>query len=128
VAELNQARAAARRARADWLLALESGVLGVDELVAAASADPQSPLRRIRLFQMIASLPMASPSRARDMLAAFRRMAVMPRALPDRELTVGWLVDRRSNPRRITALVDALNASGRQPPSERFPWSPIDDS
>jgi hypothetical protein len=128
VAELNQARAAARRARADWLLALDARVLGVDELVAAASADPQSPLRRIKLFQMIASLPGSTPSRARDMLAAFRPIAGVARSLPDRELTVGWLVDRRSNPRRITALVDALNAPDRRPPSERFPWSPIDDS
>ena len=128
VAELNQARAAARRARADWLLALETGVLGVDELVAAAGADPRSPLRRIKLFQLLASLPGSTPSRACGVLAAFRRIAGVPRALPDRELTVGWLVDGRSNPRRVTALVDALNASDRRPPSERFPWSPIDDS
>ena len=128
VAMLSQARAAAQRARAEWLFALEVRVLGVDELVAAAGADPRSPLRRIKLFQLLASLPGSTPSRACGVLAAFRRTAGVPRALPDRELTVGWLVDRRSNPRRITALVDALNASGRQPPSERFPWSPIDDS
>lgn len=128
VAKLNQAVAAARQARADWLLALEARVLGVDELVATAGSDPRSPLRRIKLFQVLASLPGSTPSRARGVMAAFRRIAGVPRALPDRELTVGWLVDGRSNPRRMTALVDALNASDRQPPSERFPWSPIDDS
>ena len=128
VAMLSQARAAAQRARAEWLFALEVRVLGVDELVAAAGADPRSPLRRIKLFQLLASLPGSTPSRACGVLAAFRRIAGVPRALPDRELTVGWLVDGRSNPRRVTALVDALNASDRRPPSERFPWSPIDDS
>ena len=127
VAMLSQARAAARRARAEWLFALEARVLGVDELVAAAG-DPRSPLRRIKLFQVLASLPGSTPSRACGVLAAFRRIAGVPRALPDRELTVGWLVDGRSNPRRMTTLVDALNASDRQAPSERFPWSPIDDS
>ena len=128
VAMLSQARAAARRARAEWLFALEARVLGVDELVAAAGAEPRSPLRHIKLFQLLASLPGSTPSRACGVLAAFRRIAGVPRAMPDRELTIGWLVDGRSNPRRVTALVDALNASDRRPPSERFPWSPIDDS
>ena len=127
VAMLSQARAAAQRARAEWLFALEVRVLGVDELVAAAGADPGSPLRRIKLFQLLASLPGSTPSRACGVLAAFRRIAGVPRAMPDRELTVGWLVDGRSNPRRMTALVDALNGPDRRPPSERFPWSPIDD-
>jgi len=123
IAKLDQAQAAARRLRADWLLALETGVLGIDELLATAGADARSPLRRIRLFQLLASLPRTTRGRARDDLAAFRRIAGVPRAMPDKELTVGWLVDGRSHPRRVTALVDALHASDRRPPTERFPWS-----
>ncbi len=122
VALLGQARAAARRARAEWLLALEATVLGVDELVAAAGASPRSPLRRITLFQVLASLPGATPSRARDDLAAFRRLAGVARAVPNRDLTVGWVVDGRSRPDRITALVDTLGSSDRRSPTERFPW------
>jgi hypothetical protein len=38
----------------------------------------------------------------------------------DRRLTV----DGHTNPGRMTALVDALNASDCPPPSERFHWSP----
>lgn len=78
VAKLNQAVAAARQARADWLLALEARVLGVDELVATAGSDPRSPLRRIKLFQVLASLPGSTPSRARGVMAAFRRIAGVP--------------------------------------------------
>jgi hypothetical protein len=71
---------------------------------------------------MLASLPGSTPTQAREDLAAYRRLAGAPRALPNRELTVGWVVDGRSGPDRVTALVDALGFVSRRAPSERFPW------
>ena len=105
-------------------------MLGVDELVAArwlpVPARRSDASSSSRCSPRCQARPRAEP--ATDLVAFRRDWPECAERCRIASLTVGWLVDGRSNPRRMTALVDALDASDRRPPSERFPWSPIDDS
>jgi len=121
------ALAAARRYRAEWLLSMNAGLLGIADLVEAARTEQGRPLRRLTVYELFRTSPDWSKRKADLALETLRRLAAVPADLPSRKLTVGWLVDPRSDGRRVSILADVLlSGQGRRlPPSDRFPYSPV---
>jgi hypothetical protein len=126
IPELNSALAASRRVRAEWLLAMEAGVLGVAELVSHATTEEGAPLRAIHLAEILRTQPGWGRRRTRVAMETLRRRLGVPGTTPDYRLTVGWLVDRRSSGWRRIALCDQLTNDPRSAPSAGFPYTPVD--
>lgn len=124
LAELNSALTAARRCRAEWLLSMDAGVLGLAELVSHATTDPGAPLRAIHLAEILRTQPGWGRRRSKAAMEILRRRIGVPETTPSWRLTVGWLVDRRCSGQRLTALCDQLTNDARSAPSDRFPYTP----
>jgi hypothetical protein len=125
LAELNSALAAARRCRAEWLLSMDAGLLGVAELVSHASTEEGAPLRAIHLTEILQSQPGWGRRRSKAAMETLRRRTQVGGTTPNHRLTVGWLVDRRSSGQRLTALCDQLTNDPRSAPSGGFPYTPV---
>lgn len=124
IASLAADLAAARELRGRWLVAVSQGMLGVGELL--GEAEGSAPLRRITLAQLFAALPGWDRGRAVRAMVVLRRCAKVPADNPNRDLTVGWVLDDRSRgPGRVVALANALLMSSGgppPPPHDRFPF------
>lgn len=117
---------AARRARGEALEGLASGVLAPAELLELASGEDGKALRRIPIRTMLRELG-CTGRRCDERMALFRRLAKVDAGRSDRELTIGWLIDRRTNGLRVAALAEVivpgyLSGSLRPPPTSDWPY------
>lgn len=117
------AAAAARRTRASWLVDIAEGNTTPLAAVVAATSLEGRPLRRIRLAELLANQPGWGSIRVRKTLEGVLHQLDLRGQRPDTaKLTVGWLIDTRSNGSRFTALLHAL--SDRVSPWPGFPFEP----
>lgn len=122
---------AARRARGDALTGLASGVLSPADLLELASAESGRPLRHIPVRSLLRELG-SSEKQSRELIRLLLRI-VQAGDANDKPLTVAWVIDRRTNGRRVTALADVLVSSRlvlsnqddalRPIPSEGWPYA-----
>lgn len=108
--ELSQARRAAGRMRAQWLVAVSQGRATLHELLTAATREGGQPLRALRLRMALTHLPGWSENRVDAVLAELRWFTGVPDSVPDRELNIAWLLlDARTIfGNRLTALATAM--------------------
>lgn len=122
IADLAADLAAARRVRAEWLIAIEAGMLGAADLVNTAATPSGAALRAVTLHQLFVGQPGWDGAKTARAIMAVRRICGVDRKVPTRRLTVGWALDARSDGRRIRALAEALVGTDRKPPTPRFPY------
>lgn len=114
------ALAEARHARADHLNAVYEGILTPLDVIDAAHEPTALALRKIPLDQLMLAVDGTSVPewrRIRDQM-----LAVLDLQVPDRDLTIGWLIDPRAGGRRLHALRDAMSKR-IDVPWPGFPWS-----
>lgn len=118
------AAARARRYRAEWLLAVAEGFTSPLDLVSHAATNQGRPLRRIRLSELVGTQPGWGAGRVRKTMGGLlHQLAVHGQSQsPTTRLTVGWILDPRSNGRRFDSLIHALTP--RQTPWTGFPFEP----
>lgn len=129
VADLVRARAASDALRGEWIADLRTGASSVFDLLRYLDAEPDSPLRHIRLTTATAAHLEGTgragvKARAKRVVARTLRVA---EASPDTKPTIGWVLDGRSGRRRLHSYVDALGdeqSSTRAAPWPGFPLSP----
>lgn len=122
LAVANQARAAARRYRAEWLVAVNQELVTPLDVVTQAAEDEGRPLRRLSVRQLLAAQPGWGEARVSAAIARLRSvLAEQTRA--QGELSVGWLIDNRSNGRRFLGWLDAVHVARDTPPWAGFPFT-----
>jgi hypothetical protein len=119
LAEANTARAAAALMRAEWLVALDAGVVDADGLIDQACVPEGRPLLRLPLRQVLISQPHFGNARAGKTLA--RMQSILGVEMPIRDMTVAWLLDSRVGGRRFMAWLDAT-LKNRSEPASGFPY------
>lgn len=110
----------ARLLRADHLLAVHEGLLEPLDVVDAARHPTAQALRRIRLDELFLSAQGTSTREWR--LIRKRILGVLNLDVPDRDLTIGWVIDPRAGGRRLHALKDSLRPR-LEVPWPGFPWA-----
>jgi len=115
--ELNDARRVASRARAEWLVGLESGFVTIADVLQYSTSENGAPVQKLKLGSMLTAAHGAARARA----AVKHILAVLEVDVPASEVTVGWLMDSRTGGRRLMALSDALNPKDA-PPVPGFPF------
>lgn len=114
-------RAKSRQARTGWRHALLDGMVGVDELLAAAATVEGKPLRRLGLREVLASRPGCSQVQANRILARLRMfLNVSAEELPTKAMTVAWLLDGRAAGR---SEAWAMALAGATTVYEGFPFA-----
>ncbi len=111
----------ARRARAEWLYSVATGVVGPMEVVRAACSPDGAPLREMSLRTLLR----ARYSRRRTDEVFFQLGRMLGVDLSHRYVPVRWLIDARARPsRRLGALALALGEEVLEVPP-RFPYEPL---
>lgn len=118
----NVALGKARTYRGEWLVGLAEGVVSPLDLFLAAMAPGGGPLRRLRLVTVLSAQPGWGTTRTHTTLERFHAQAGRPR--DGRPATVGWLIDRRSQGRRLARWVGTTETMRDTPPWPGFPWTP----
>lgn len=117
----------ARAKRNGWLVALEAGMVGIADLLAAAAEPDGRALRQLVLADVLYAAMRfkypASPSYARRASRAILAEVLTRAGAPGaRGVKLSWLLWSRSGGRRVDALAEALGRDTRKPPSERWPY------
>ncbi len=121
---LNRARAAKRRQRAEVLVALENGLLGIWDVLLLASTPEGEALRLIPVVTLLRSIPGWTHPMVRATITRLKERLSLPRDTPMRGVTVAMIVDKRSGGRRIQELADLISAYER-PGLGKFPFQPV---
>jgi len=123
VEALNDARRAQRRMRAQTLVALEEGMIGMWDVVVLATTTDGDGLRSIPLSTLLRYYPNWTPRMAHSGVRVFRTALSLPSDTPDRKVSVSLLVDRRTYASRVVRLVDAMSTIERPSLGARFPFA-----
>lgn len=108
-----EALSAARRTRAEYLIALTEGLIDISDLLAFAVTEDGAPLRRISLRQLLLSQPGWGERRTARVLSALSdRLGTAERP---KDMTIAWLIDPRSGGRRYLAWLDVRQAKSSAP-------------
>lgn len=112
---VNAARAAADAIRGETLAALEAGRTTTAEIIQSACLPDGAPLRRITLVRLFTGSGLHSRRFVREALR--RAHTFLGEKTPGNvdRLTVMWLVDGRTDGRRIRAVSDALDRKDTAP-------------
>ena len=115
-------RAPAARERAEWLLAVASGVLEISELLETAINDPESVIHKITLRELLLSQEGWGKGRTKRILDSVRDTLGVD--IPIRSMTVGWLLSRKEvGASRFLAWIDAFDPR-TSAPWVGFPFAP----
>lgn len=114
----------ARQVKQRWYDCITTGKKTFYDLIEAACADDGSgrPLHRLKIHLVLAAQPDCSTQRARAILRKIVALLDMPADTEIETLTIAWLIDSRSQGRRIAAYLD-VTVPLRVP--EGFPWSAV---
>lgn len=129
--ELAEARRAAGRLRARWLLALEKGQATPYELLEAATREGGRPLQALRVRQVLSHVPGWSRTSVDAVMHDLREATGVGADVPDRDLNVRWLVLARrvDEGSRLTALSTAMVRQrgdlGQPGRVSGFPYGPL---
>lgn len=119
--KLNDARNEARRVRAEWLIALDQGVVSLADLLDAAREDRR--LGVIHLRQALAAQPGWSLVAANRAVTMIKRWDPQARKLPHKKLDLRWVVGTPYWHDHMGLLADALvSRSKREAPCPQFPY------
>lgn len=103
------ARRDADATRAEWLSGVAAGVLMTSDVISDAATI--SALRRITLRSLLSAQPGVGRVATERVLARVRSTTGA-----DQRLTIGWLIDPRSEGKRLLAWIDAMT------PRDHAPW------
>ncbi len=120
VEELNERRRAARRYRAEWLLALRAGAVDLSDVLRQSKTDEGSPLAALGLRDILNTAPGGTPAKANKTIQ--RTLDGVGVEMRPSAVKVRWLTDRRASVRRLTSLADAMTRDSRKAPSATWPW------
>lgn len=124
IAKLAGARDAARRMRTEWLLAVATGMVELDDLIREAATERGRPLLKISLSQALMSMPGVGKQKKNQLLHLMSN-SVGERIL-DEKLSISSLVDGRVGGRVYYSLNDARRM--RDTPVAGFPFTSLDES
>lgn len=99
------------------LLRVANGDASVDDILREATTADQHPYLRLRLRQLMLTVPHASPKTVNRVLTITSELFD---DYPVRSMTVAWLLDRRSHGRRYQVWADAQR--DREAPWPGFPF------
>lgn len=103
---LTEAAAQARIERSKVLILLHEGGINLETLLAMARDHDPASMRRIKLYEILEALPGITSAKRDQVLHRIGTMfEVRGRAA---NLTLDWLLNRRSDGRRIEAFVNAI--------------------
>jgi hypothetical protein len=124
---LSRGTPAAREARQvvkRWYDYITTGEKTFYDLIEAACAADGSgrPLHRLKIHPVLAAQPNCTAQKARAILRKIVALLDMPTGTDIETLTIAWLIDSRSQGRRIAAYLDVTIPL--QVP-DGFPWSPV---
>ncbi|WP_156877133.1 hypothetical protein [Pseudoclavibacter soli] len=111
------ALARARRVRAEHLLAVDEGLLSIDDVIRAAMVETGRPLRRITLRQLLLAQRGVGQSVASDVLDRLGKLVSGVPARPN----IGWLLDGRAGGTRLLCFLDA-RFTGSAGPHAGWPY------
>ena len=124
--ELHEAHRRAIRARSECLAALDLGIVTLLDVVEMATTSPVSPLRKLRLSDLLTGEKRLSDRDRRRVVRLYAKFAgaanTTKRGIKSGAVRVDGLVDRRRYGNGILALVDAMSIAINNPPSPRFPF------
>ncbi len=112
----------ARRYRAEWLMALAAGTVTTMDLLQQAATTQGRPLARLGLRQILGATPGNGDATVRRKLALLADECGCP-GLQVSRMTVGWLLDNRTQGRRFTAWLAAVEVGRREPAWPGFPFT-----
>lgn len=118
------ARRSAAMRRAEYLMSVTDGMLGVNDVVEAAAQPGNKPLLRITLHQLLLSQPGWGEVRAGvtlDRLLTLLGLRLDTAGL--RRLPLAWLLDPRAAGTRLLAWLDVVTP-GMAAPWPGYPFTP----
>lgn len=118
--ELAQARRVASRKRAALLLRVHQLELTPTEAIEVACLEGNEALLRIRLRQLLMSIPKKGEKVASRMLTKMHKTLGSNEEVHDH--AISWLVDSRAGGRRWAAWLDACAGPTDLRESNGFPW------
>lgn len=104
------ARRDADATRAEWLSGVAAGVLTMSDVISDAATIPA--LRRITLRSLLSAQPGVGRVATERVLSRLRSTLDV-----DQRLTIDWLIDPRSEGKRLLAWIDTTT------PRDHAPWS-----
>lgn len=110
----------ARRLRAEYLVAVATGLVTVHDVVRASATETGKPLRRISLRQLHLSSEGWGERRTARLMSALAERIGGSETPHDK--TIAWLIDPRSGGRRYLAWID-VQRSKNSAPWAGFPFT-----
>lgn len=115
------AAAAARRVRAEWLLAVAGGLVTPTDVLRAATGQDGGPLLRLRLSQLLRAQDGWGTARVRRVVDRIAELAAA--SVPPARMTVGWLLDPRAGGRRWLMWCEVMHTTRTVEPWPGFPFT-----
>ena len=113
--------------RATALLLVAGGKINVWGVLQSASIPAGRPLLRLSLRQLLLAQPGVGSRSEEHLLGSLLCRLGLPMGVKASEtsgLTVQWLIDPRTNGRRMLAFIDVMNDRAGGPPWLGFPFAP----
>jgi len=121
--ELHDAHRRAVRSRSEIISALDLGMVTMWDVVSLAASSPRSPLRKIKVKDLLAGEKYMSERDRRRVVMRYVEFANID--LKNRSPRTDKVVDGRRAGNGVVALVDSMSFTVGVPPSPRFPFDPI---
>lgn len=120
----NEARRAAREARAVALLRVRNGDMTPLDVINAAATEEGRPLMKLSIYQLLIAQEGWGDKKAKEAIRRIFEVLEMKQS-DATSLKVGWVIDPRSGGRRFLAWVDVIEIRSRkvQPPWMGFPFT-----
>lgn len=129
--KLVESRRRANAARGELLSLVRDGLLSAWDAISETASSDDEALRRISLEQLVMTQPGVGEVRARKIVEqVIHILEVPPHRIGPRDVTLGFVVDGRSQGRRMLAVLDAFIAHGLIADCDEvslwpgFPYSP----
>lgn len=119
-----EARREASLARSRALLSVSRGEATLQETIQRAARPGEGALLRIRLAQLLMSLPDMGRRRSHQLLHRMLHVLEDDPGQQVASLTISWLLNPHSGGRRWEAWVDVVMSETDKPVWAGFPWSP----
>lgn len=122
---LRAARDAARKVRAEWLVAVAEGLVSIDDVISEAGTTVGHPLLVVSLRQLLLAQPSVGEARTETILAKMSQRLESGNLIARKNYlwTISSILDKRVGGRRYIAFQDARMS--RTAPNFGFPFTPL---
>jgi hypothetical protein len=121
--ELHNAHRRAVRSRSEIIEALDLGLVTIWDVLGLAAASPHSPLRKIKVKDLLAGEKYMSERDRRRVVMRYAEFSDID--LKNRPPKTDKVVDGRRAGNGVIALVEAMSFTVDGPPSPRFPFDMV---